>query len=108
MRRLRAVDKEADIPAAYSQGPIGDLLRFHNLGFPPREVQQAELLIGMCMDNRKSLRIPDNFAFILRAGGANLRYSEFRVSYAIREPSEWPTRMTRSYCQLIPSAAADS
>lgn len=35
------------------------------------------------MDNRKSLRIPDNFAFILRSGGANLRYSEFKVSYAI-------------------------
>ena len=35
------------------------------------------------MDSRKSLRIPDNFAFILRAGGANLRYSEFKVSYAI-------------------------
>jgi len=35
------------------------------------------------MDNRKSLRIPDNFAYIIRAGGANLRYSEFKVSYAI-------------------------
>lgn len=35
------------------------------------------------MDNRKSLRIPDNFAFIIRTGGANLRYSEFKVSYAI-------------------------
>ena len=35
------------------------------------------------MDNRKHLRIPDNFAFILRAGGANLRPSEFKVSYAI-------------------------
>ena len=35
------------------------------------------------MDNRKHLTIPDNFAFIIRAGGANLRYSEFKVSYAI-------------------------
>jgi len=35
------------------------------------------------MDNRKHLRIPDNFAFIIRSGGANLRYSEFKVSYAI-------------------------
>jgi carbonic anhydrase len=35
------------------------------------------------MDNRKHLNIPDNFAFIIRSGGANLRYSEFRVSYAI-------------------------
>lgn len=35
------------------------------------------------MDNRKHLNIPDNFAFIIRAGGGNLRYSEFKVSYAI-------------------------
>ena len=37
----------------------------------------------MCMDNRKKLNIPENFAFIIRAGGANLRYSEFKVSFAI-------------------------
>jgi carbonic anhydrase len=35
------------------------------------------------MDNRKFLRMPDNFAYILRTGGGNLRYSEFKVSYAI-------------------------
>jgi carbonic anhydrase len=35
------------------------------------------------MDNRKHLTIPDNFAYIIRAGGANLRFSEFKVSYAI-------------------------
>lgn len=35
------------------------------------------------MDNRKFLHIPENFAYILRSGGANLRYSEFKVSYAI-------------------------
>ncbi|MDP3829958.1 MAG: hypothetical protein Q8Q47_01730, partial [Ignavibacteriaceae bacterium] len=41
------------------------------------------LLIGMCMDNRKHLKIPDNFSYIIRSGGANLRYSEFKVSYAV-------------------------
>ena len=35
------------------------------------------------MDNRKHLKIPDNFAYIIRSGGANLRYSEFKVSFAI-------------------------
>jgi carbonic anhydrase len=35
------------------------------------------------MDNRKRLRIPDNFAYVIRSGGANLSYSEFKVSYAI-------------------------
>jgi len=35
------------------------------------------------MNNRKHLRIPETFAYIIRSGGANLRYSEFKVSYAI-------------------------
>lgn len=37
----------------------------------------------MCMDNRKVLRIPDNFAYILRTGGANLGRIEFKVSFAV-------------------------
>ncbi len=32
---------------------------------------RARLLIGMCMDNRKVLRTPDNFAYVIRGGGAN-------------------------------------
>jgi carbonic anhydrase len=83
MHRLLPVENESSIPAAYASGPIGDLLRFHNLGAPLRECKTAELLVGMCMDNRKHLRIPDNFSYIIRSGGANLRYSEFKVSYAI-------------------------
>ncbi|MCF6303193.1 MAG: hypothetical protein L3J13_08340 [Devosiaceae bacterium] len=35
------------------------------------------------MDNRKRLRIPDHFAFIIRTGGGNLKYSQFHLSYAI-------------------------
>jgi carbonic anhydrase len=35
------------------------------------------------MDNRMHLPIPDNFAFAMRTGGADLRDSEFKVSYAI-------------------------
>ena len=35
------------------------------------------------MDNRVRFRIPDHFAFMIRAGGANLKRSEFYVSYAI-------------------------
>lgn len=63
--------------------PIGLLLEYHNLNRPLEIYDKAQLLIGMCMDNRKHLRIPDNFAFIIRSGGANLRYSEFKVSYSI-------------------------
>ena len=77
------VAKLEDIPEAYRNTPIGLLLEYHNLGRKFDLYQNAGLLVGMCMDNRKHLIIPDNFAYIIRSGGANLRYSEFKVSYAI-------------------------
>ena len=83
MHRLVPVSSASDIYPQYQATPIGRLLEYHNLNRPLESYSAASLLIGMCMDNRKSLRIPDNFAFIIRAGGANLRYSEFKVSYAI-------------------------
>ncbi len=83
MNRLISVSTPHDISPEYRDTPIGLLLEYHNLDKEYTVYKQAQLLIGMCMDNRKHLHIPDNFAFIIRAGGANLRYSEFKVSYAI-------------------------
>ena len=83
MNRLLPVASRDDIPIPYRDTPIGLLLDYHNLGRPHDSYSDAQLLIGMCMDNRKHLHMPDNFAFIIRAGGANLRYSEFKVSYAV-------------------------
>ncbi len=83
MNRLLSIASSDDIPPQYRATPIGRLLEYHNLERDFETYANAELLIGMCMDNRKHLHIPDNFAFIIRAGGANLRYSEFKVSYAI-------------------------
>lgn len=84
MKNVAEIASEADIPERWRATPIGALLRYHDLGAPlPPRAEKPELLIGMCMDSRKHLRIPDNFAFILRTGGANMRLSEFRVSYAI-------------------------
>lgn len=83
MNRLHSVSKPQDIFPQYRRTPIGLLLEYHNLGRKHDPYTNAQLLIGMCMDNRKHLRIPDNFAFIIRAAGADLRHSEFKVSYAI-------------------------
>ena len=84
MKNYVDVASEFDIPERWRATPIGALLRYHDLGAPlPPRADKPELLIGMCMDSRKHLRIPDNYAFILRTGGANMRLSEFRVSYAI-------------------------
>lgn len=83
MTKLVDVSRVEDIFPEYYKTPIGLLLEFHNLKKKLDSFTQAQLLIGMCMDNRKHLHIPDNFAYIIRSGGANLRYSEFKVSYAI-------------------------
>lgn len=83
MDNLIPVRDNEDIFPVYRSTPIGHLLEYHNLGFPFKPYTRADLLVGMCMDNRKHLRIPDYFAYIIRTGGANLRYSEFKVSYAI-------------------------
>jgi carbonic anhydrase len=83
MNRLIPVRTLSDILPRYRGTPIESLLAYQNLSAPHGTHDKAELLIGMCMDNRKHLRIPENFAFIIRAGGGNLRYSEFKVSYAI-------------------------
>ena len=83
MNRLVPVTVREDIFPELRASPIGLLLEYHNLNREYETYAQAQLLVGMCMDNRKHLHIPDNFSYIIRAGGANLRYSEFKVSYAI-------------------------
>lgn len=83
MNRLIAVTSPEDIFIEYQNTPIGLLLEYHNLNRSLDSYLNAQLLVGMCMDNRKHLRIPDNFAYIIRSGGANLRHSEFKVYYAI-------------------------
>lgn len=83
MDRLSPVKSKEDIFPEYRDTPVGLLLAYHNLNREYETYTQAQLLVGMCMDHRKHLHIPDNFSYIIRAGGANLRHSEFKVSYAI-------------------------
>ncbi|MCX6276374.1 MAG: carbonic anhydrase [Bacteroidetes bacterium] len=83
MNRLISISSNNDIPKELLDTPVGLLLQYHNLDRKFEEYTSAQMLIGMCMDNRKHLHMPENFAYIIRTGGANLRYSEFRVSYAI-------------------------
>ncbi len=83
MNRLVKIEKKDDIFEQYKDTPIASLIEYQNLAKEFEVVSKAEILVGMCMDNRKQLHIPNNFAYILRTGGGNLRYSEFYVSYAI-------------------------
>ncbi|MCX8131829.1 MAG: carbonic anhydrase [Clostridia bacterium] len=83
MEKLIKVSSEKDIPLQYRNTPVEQLLKYHNLNHTFGSHQNAELLVGMCMDNRKQLSIPNNYAYIIRTGGGNLRYNEFKISYAI-------------------------
>ncbi|GAC1516408.1 MAG: carbonic anhydrase [Gemmatimonadaceae bacterium] len=83
MAEIIPVVTRSDIFPEYRDTPVGRLLEYHNLGRPADTGMRPQLLIGMCMDSRKSLRIPNDFAFVLRTAGANMRDNEFRISYAI-------------------------
>jgi carbonic anhydrase len=73
-----------DIFPEYEGTPVQALLRYHNLGAPlPQTSGKPAILVGMCMDHRKDLTIPNEFAYMLRSAGGNLRDSGFEVSYAI-------------------------
>src|SRR3954467_8998734 len=83
MPEILAVTTADDILPEYRGTPVELLLEYHNLGLAPAAAPAPQLLIGMCMDSRKALRIPNDFAFVLRTAGANMRDNEFRISYAI-------------------------
>lgn len=83
MPKLLPVQNLSDIPEKYLNTPIQKLLEFQNLNLTSEAFDKAEILLGMCMDNRKSLNLPDNFAFVIRNGGADMKYCEFKISYAV-------------------------
>ncbi len=81
--KVLAIKSDRDIPGVYRGTPIELLLRYQNLGVPHESFKQAQILVGMCIDYRKQLNLPENFAYIIRTAGANLRRNEFKVSFAV-------------------------
>ncbi len=82
--RIVPVESADDILTTHRGTPIESLLRYHNLGDPlPPTTGHAQLLVAMCMDHRKELVVPNEFAYVLRSAGGNLRDSEFEVAYAV-------------------------
>ncbi len=102
MKRLKPIQSANDIPKEFQDTPVARLFEYHNFKAPHKVYNGAELLVGMCMDNRKTLSLPENFAFILRAGGANLRYSEFKVSFAVAVGGvEYIALMGHTQCGMV-------
>ena len=102
MSRLIPVDTADAILPRYRGTPIEALLRYQNLGVPiPASSGQTQLLISMCMDYRKDLRVPGEFAYVLRSAGGGLREGEFEVSYAIAVGGvRWLAVVTHTDCGM--------
>ena len=83
MTQIIPVNYRTDILPEYQGTPAGLLLEYHNLDRALGSGPGRQLLIGMCMDSRKALRIPPDFAYVLRTAGANMRDNEFRISFAV-------------------------
>lgn len=72
------------IPKEYKQTPIEALIKYQNFKAPFKNYNNAQMLAIMCMDNRKQLTVPQNFTYIIRTGGANIRNNEFQISDIIQ------------------------
>ncbi len=83
MERSPSLNESDYIPKMFTNSPIEKLIKYHNQQQDYDVYSKAELLIGMCMDHRKTLKIPEKFAYIMRSGGANFRFNEFHISFAL-------------------------
>ena len=102
MTEILPVNYRSDILPEYQGTPAGLLLEYHNLDRALGSGPGRQLLIGMCMVSRKALRIPPDFAFILRTAGANMRDNEFRISFAVAVDSILDQRNKRIETLLAP------
>lgn len=83
---LVPVGTAADILPAWRATPVGDLLRYVNLGAPvaPGTAQPA-LLVTRCWEDQAPLAVPAGFAVTLAGPGGVLKRSPFDVSWAVAE-----------------------
>ncbi len=65
---------------------IRTLLASHNDGADVSASPGPHLTIVTCMDFRIHLRLPENFAFVLRTGGANPRPVEPYLAFSVARP----------------------
>ena len=72
---LIPVTQPSDIHPFFQGTAVADLLAYHNFDRIHDVYNTAPLVVGMCMDHRERLRMPKNFAYILRSPGANFRAS---------------------------------
>lgn len=80
---MLSISSKKDIPIWLQNSPIAQLLMMHNLEIPQQITNSPEMLIVTCMDYRINLKIPDNFAFIIRTAGAHITNQTFPIAFAL-------------------------
>ncbi len=105
---LHVVNTREDIPTQLQDTPIGKLLTFHNISKSEEKFDKAELLIGTCMDNRISLQLPERFAYVIRRAGANMRDSEFPISYGLSTGITYFALIGHTDCGMVGLASQES
>ena len=83
MDPLLPIHVKKDIPENYRDTAIEKLFCYHNMNHPFGSYSKAEMLILMCMDHRKMMQLPDNFAYIIRNSGAKIDGVTFAISFAV-------------------------
>ena len=84
MPQIIPVDAGSDILAAYTGTPVEWCCVTTTCSEAlPSSSGRAELLVGMCMDTRKDLVIPNEFAFVIPPRAATFATTRCDISYAV-------------------------
>lgn len=98
---LIAVDSNDDIPQILRDTPVATLIRSQNMGdFEESVNERAELVIGMCIDYRKALSVPKDFAYILRREGANMNGAEYAIALALSKGIKYMALIAHNDCAM--------
>jgi len=101
MEWLFSVDTYEDIPKLLRDTPIETLFKGQNLGvIEDRPGHAPELVIGMCIDYRKSLTIPRDWAFTIRREGANMDGSEFAIALGASKGIKHMALIAHNHCAM--------
>jgi len=101
LSRLQKVTSESDLPAYLKDTPIASLIKSQNMGQIDNALPDApQMVIGMCIDYRKSLHLPQNCAYVIRRTGANMAGSEFSVALALSTGIEYMALIAHNHCVM--------
>jgi anti-anti-sigma regulatory factor len=99
--RLVRVSQPEDIPEFLRNTPIETLLKCQNMGeVDANQSEDPDLVIGMCIDYRKSLSLPQNCAYVIRRTGANMAGSEFSLALALSTGIEYMALIAHNHCVM--------